>query len=313
MVLNRGLLVCGNMNIDRIYSVECLPSEGESTPISAERTVFGGCGGNIAIAAARVGVRTRLSSVIGQDFPADYSRNMEMAGVELDLVSISDSLPSPYCIILSAPGGRQSYAFNPGSMIEQKDLKVPLDSKISHVHIATSDPSFSIRAAKELSRMGSSVSFDPGMEIFFRWNVDLLRKILAHCDRFFGNIGEWKHLGEQLGWGGDVHTFSGIGVPHFIDAFEHIEEAVITLGAAGSVLITKDGSHYEGPIEVGEVVDATGAGDAFRGGFYGALTRGYSSGEALKFGNAMGALSIKSEGPQDYEATWDKLIHLTGI
>ena len=107
--------------------------------------------------------------------------------------------------------------------------------------------------------------------------------------------------------------FSGKGVPHFIDAFELIEEAVITLGAAGSVLITKDGSHYEGPIEVGEVVDATGAGDAFRGGFYGAMIRGFSSREALRFGNAMGALSIKSEGPQDYEVDWDKLIRLTDL
>lgn len=309
--MEEGLLVCGNMNIDRIYSVPELPMEGQSTPISAERTVYGGCGGNIAIAAARAGIPVLLSSVIGSDFPPKYRKNLLDAGVDLDFVRVSEMEPSPYCLILSAPGGRQVYAFNFGSMKEQKQLEVP-PGFFKYAHIATSDPSFSIRCARELSSRGSSVAIDPGMEIFFRWNRENLAEVLPYCHRFFGNLGEWKHLGEVLGWEGDVFSFLGNGVPFFEKAFEVIDEAVITIGSSGSVIIDGEGIHHQCPVDVGEVVDATGAGDAFRGGFYGALMREYSSRDALKFGNALGALSVKSGGPQDYEADWEIIAKLIG-
>ncbi len=305
--MERGLLVCGNMNIDRIYTVTEIPTEGQSTPISEERRVFGGCGGNVAIAAARVGLKVKLSSAIGGDFPKRYKKDLLEAGVDLEPVLISKDLPSPYCIILSAPGGRQVYAFNLGSMKEQREMDVPVGHLMTHCHIATSDPLFSIRCARELSMRGASITIDPGMEIFFRWDKDLLSRVLPYCDRFFGNLGEWKHLGELMGWRGNVLTFSGKGVPFFEEAFESIDEAVITLGNEGSVLINTDGVTHEGPLDVGDVVDATGAGDAFRGGFYGALIRGYGPKEALRYGNAMGALSIKSEGPQDYKADWNRI------
>jgi adenosine kinase len=59
---------------------------------------------------------------------------------------------------------------------------------------------------------------------------------------------------------------------------------------------------------VERVVDATGAGDAFRSGFYSALINGYSSEDAAAFGNIMGALSLSTRGPQDYEADWNLLL-----
>lgn len=305
--MERGLLVCGNMNIDRIFTVPEIPTEGQSTPISGERTVFGGCGGNVAMAASRIGVKVKLSSVIGRDFPEIYKENLLEAGVDLGPVLVSEDLPSPYCIILSAPGGRQVYAFNLGSMKEQREMDVPVKHLMTYCHVATSDPLFSIKCARELSMLGASIAIDPGMEIFFRWDKDLLSGVLPYCDRFFGNLGEWKHLGELMGWKGNVHSFSGMGVPFFEEAFESIDEAVITLGNEGSLLINKDGITHEEPVDVGEVVDATGAGDAFRGGFYGALIRGLDPKEALRYGNAMGALSIKSEGPQEYKADWERI------
>jgi sugar/nucleoside kinase (ribokinase family) len=213
-------------------------------------------------------------------------------------------------LILSAPGGRQVYAFNLGSMNEQRTMEVPTSIRARYVHIATSDPQFSIRAAEMLSEIGSDVSIDPGMEIYQRWSTDQLKKVLPHCTRFFGNLGEWEHLGEQMGWTGDIFNFEGKGVPYYQEAFKFIEEAVITLGNKGAVLINSQNIHHEGPVDTGVVVDATGAGDAFRGGFYAALLNGYSSVEALKFGNAMGALSIKGEGPQNYEADWEILLQL---
>lgn len=310
MGLRDRLLVFGNMNIDMIYSVKALPMEGESAQVLSRQMVFGGCGGNIAIAAARAGIDVKLSSVIGKDFPADYRKELMDAGVNMDLVIVSRDLPSPYCVILSAPDGKQIYAFDQGAMKEQKDMVVPLEQASKYVHIATSDPDLSIRAAREFSAAGSEVAIDPGMEIYQRWNKDQLREVLPHCKRFFGNLGEWQYLGKRMGWAGDIDKFDETGAPFFQEALEYIDEAIITLGSSGSVLIDGNRMHHERIIDVGDVVDATGAGDAFRGGFYAALLRGYSSKEALRFGNAMGALSIKGEGPQNYGADWGRLLQL---
>jgi sugar/nucleoside kinase (ribokinase family) len=198
-------------------------------------------------------------------------------------------------------------------MKEQRTMEVPSSVNARYVHIATSDPEFSIMASEELSGKGSEVSIDPGMEIYQRWSPEQLRRILPKCTRFFGNLGEWDHLGEKMGWTGDVFNFEGKGVPYYQEAFEFIEEAVITLGSTGAVLINSQNIHHEDPVDTGPVVDTTGAGDAFRGGFYAALLKGYTSLEALKFGNGMGALSIKGEGPQNYEAEWDEIFKLSSI
>jgi sugar/nucleoside kinase (ribokinase family) len=310
MVAENGLLVCGNVNIDRIYSVSKLPSEGQSTPITTERVVFGGCGGNISVAAARMGVDVVLSTVIGKDFPHGYMKALEVAGVDISEMAVSEELPSPYCIILSAPEGKQVYAFNTGSMAEQKYMDTPLERIMRYSHIATSDPGFSIRAARELRNAGSSVSIDPGMEIFFRWDRDELKEVLDCCDRFFGNLGEWKHLGEVLGWKKRGPEVLEGYVPYFPEAFELIGEAVVTLGSNGSVLLTGNDFHYEGPLKVDDVVDATGAGDAFRGGFYAALLNDYDVKDALRFGNALGAVSVSGEGPQNYTTSLEALLHI---
>lgn len=303
----KGLLVCGNLNIDMIYRVQRLPTEGRSTPILGEGKVFGGCGGNIAMAAGRLGARVKLSSVVGKDLPGEYRIKLDSAGVDLTPLKVSDELPSPYCIVLSAPDGKQAYAFNMGSMKEQKDMDVPLEHVMRYTHIATSDPSFTERCASELSMKGSIISFDPGMEIFFRWDRSSLQAVLEHTDIFFGNLGEWEYLAEQMGWSRKEFILEGQRVSYFREAFDVVKYGVITLGERGAVLMSGKGAHHEKAVHLDEVVDATGAGDAFRGGFFAALLKGIPMESALKYGNVLGSLAVSSEGPQDYEAEWDAI------
>jgi sulfofructose kinase len=72
----------------------------------------------------------------------------------------------------------------------------------------------------------------------------------------------------------------------------------VTLGARGSMLL--DGNQlYRVPSPRIEAVDATGAGDVFRGGFIYALLRGDRPAEILRFANAAAALSCRREGALD--------------
>ncbi|MEL7153842.1 MAG: ribokinase, partial [Pseudomonadota bacterium] len=72
--------------------------------------------------------------------------------------------------------------------------------------------------------------------------------------------------------------------------------ALITLGEAGALLHTKEGSEQITTICNAPVVDTTGAGDAFNGGFAAALAEGRSPRDAALFGSATAGIAVTRQG-----------------
>ncbi|MCU0798328.1 MAG: PfkB family carbohydrate kinase [Candidatus Thermoplasmatota archaeon] len=303
------LLVCGNLNVDRIYTIPYIPAEGQSAPVLNYRKSFGGCGGNISLAASRLGARTFLSTVVGRDLDPSVRERLEGAGVDLSLIVEDPELPSPYCIILSTPEGKQSYAFCEGAMSRQKDLAVPFGKGTvpRYVHIATSHPDFASRTAEALSERGSEVSLDPGQELFFRWDKGSLSKVLPRCRRLFGNMGEWKELGNLMGWKATQGTANGTKVPLFPAALDMLSECIVTMGEHGSFLYDRSGVLESPPFPVAIKGDVTGAGDAYRGAFYAALLKGYPPRSAIRFGDAMGSVIVSGKFQRGADVCWEKL------
>jgi sugar/nucleoside kinase (ribokinase family) len=301
----KGILVIGNLNVDRIYSVPRIPSEGQSVPVSDESVRFGGCGGNIALAAARLGMRTRLSSVVGEDLDPGYMERVQGSGIDASDVVKLPGHRSPFCIILSAPGGKQAYAFHMGAMSEQGRAPIPDPGEVAYCHVATSDPTYTAKVLAAMKRAYVETGLDPGQEIFFRWGKKEMNAALKSTDRFFGNIGEWTKLGEIMGW-----ERVGDDVPVFREAFGYIREAIITMGEKGAALIRSSETFTDPAFSAVRLIDATGAGDAFRGAFYAALERGYGSHKALHYGNMMGGYITGVEGPQEYSIGWEDLSSL---
>ncbi len=308
MNLRDGLLVCGPVNIDWIMEVPHIPREGESTPVRSRRIEFGGCAGNVAVAAARLGVVTALSSAVGHDLNPEYKERFEELGIDLGFLRVFEDEPSPTCLVFSSPGGVQSYAFLEGAMGRQGEVETPVNAKgaYRYCHLAASDPSFSLRCAKELTEKGVQVAFDPGQEIFFRWKKEELDGMLDLSHRFFGNMGEWTHLGKKLGLGGKISRIQGFEIETFPTVLRRIDEAIITLGSKGALLLRGDEISHSPPFTELRIADATGAGDAFRGGFYAAISRGMDSRRAIELGNFMGARALASGSPQGYEVTMDE-------
>lgn len=75
-----------------------------------------------------------------------------------------------------------------------------------------------------------------------------------------------------------------------------VGSVLITLGGNGSLLHTREKSLHIPVFSVGKVVDTTGAGDAFNGGFAAALARGASPEEAARFGSATAGISVTRPG-----------------
>lgn len=304
------LLVCGNLNIDRILEVEFLPKEGQSAPVRSQRIVHGGCGGNIAVAARKLGMEVFLSSAVGMDFESSYLTMLRDHDIDLSELKYDEALPSPCCTVLSAPDGQQAYAFMMGSMENQLDLCHPTMEGMDFTHIATSDPAFCIRISRESTSAGIPVGFDPGQEIYFRWKGKEVGEVLENSNWFFGNMGEWEYLLDILDLDWHEKSVGKVIYPFTEELFDMVDEAIVTLGKKGSLLIDGDGARHQRQIEVGPYVEHTGAGDAFRGAFYAAKMHGIDTFESLRIGNAMGALSISSDSPQGYEIDWAGLMEL---
>ena len=72
--------------------------------------------------------------------------------------------------------------------------------------------------------------------------------------------------------------------------------ALITLGAKGALLHGAAGTHFVPAFKVPKVVDTTGAGDAFNGGFAVSIAEGRPPVEAVRFGSAVAAISVQRPG-----------------
>jgi sugar/nucleoside kinase (ribokinase family) len=117
-----------------------------------------------------------------------------------------------------------------------------------------------------------------------RWLEDI-EGCLPHLDLLFMNQDEARML-------------SGSADPD--EAARHMQklgtsDVVIKLGPEGCAVFTTEGAERFPGYEV-EVIDTTGAGDCFVGGFLAALSRDASYAQAARFANAVGALSVQRLG-----------------
>ena len=115
--------------------------------------------------------------------------------------------------------------------------------------------------------------------------------IYAYCDYCTPNEGEASLLTgievtnlESARKAADVLLAKGVGA------------ALITLGGQGSLLHGKGKSIHIPIFGAGKVVDTTGAGDAFNGGFAASLARGATAEEAARFGSATAGISVTRYG-----------------
>ncbi|MBL8592533.1 MAG: ribokinase, partial [Devosia sp.] len=102
----------------------------------------------------------------------------------------------------------------------------------------------------------------------------------------------------------EAATLTGLKVETEADALAAAKEfvrrgarnALITLGEKGALLHGEAGTHMVPAFKVAKVVETTGAGDAFNGGFAVALAEGQSPVEAIRFGCATAGLSVQKPG-----------------
>lgn len=277
--------VYGHVNVDYILQVRELPGPDQTVPVERELRRLGGTAGNLARAAASLQVPAALAACVGSDFPEEFLELLRSAGIELvDLRRVDG--PTPKIWILSSASGSQAAVIDQGVMADGVP-RPRLDYTMLNsnwVHFVTGPPEDHYSVAREARRAGKHVAFDPAQEITFRYSDRSLERFLNEAEIFFANHVELERALEMLGYGEPRQLL------------DHTRAVVETRGGEGAVLYTpKETVRVPAcPVRSEAAGETTGAGDAFRGGFYAGLHQRRPVAEALRWASAASSLYLES-------------------
>ena len=278
------VVVFGSINLDLVARVPRIPAPGETLVATAYRTCPGGKGANQALAARLAGAQVAMFGAVGQDaFAAPALANLAAAGVDLGGVRRVDA-PTGVALINVDTRGENAITVVAGANARARAAQVPaerlgrgstllmqLETSVGEV-AALADRAH--RSGARVLLNAAPVSPLPDM-------------LLSNIDFLIVNETEAAAIAPGLSSEAFLQRMQGrLGAT-----------IVMTLGAGGAVMSCNGDVARETPPAV-DVIDATGAGDAFAGTFAAVLDRNAAAREALAAAVHAGARACTHEGAQ---------------
>jgi ribokinase len=283
------VVVFGSINLDLVTRVPRLPSPGETLIGSGFASYPGGKGANQALAAARAGAGVRMYGAVGCDAAAAGALAL-LRAASVDIAGIRAVDASTGCAtILVDDAGENAIVVVPGAN-ERADPDAVPDAALTPGAVLLLQQEIPAPAnaalAARASRAGTRIVLNAAPA------RPLDRELLAMIATLIVNESEAAALGPLLGWPGEAGTFAAAAAAA-IDGLE----VVVTRGAAGAISVRgHDRIHLPAPNV--QVIDTTGAGDAFVGAFAAALEAGDDRRRALSIAIAAGSLACTMHGAQ---------------
>lgn len=288
-----SVCVVGSINVDLVVRAAQLPRPGETLPGRDFQVLFGGKGANQAVAAARLGARTAFVGRVGGDaFGEQALENLRREGIDTLAVGVDDaSRPTGVAFIAVDDAGANSIVVVAGANGGlTSDAVLAASSVISSADVVLCQlevPLEATRAMLAVARSAGAVSiFNPAPAVPFPDDV------LALADLCVPNETEASAL-----TGLEVTTADQACAAANALRRRGARTVLVTLGAQGVVVVDGEGSLHLPAVPV-EVVDSTGAGDAFIGALAVFLAEGLPLGSAARRACAAAALSVTRAGAQ---------------
>ncbi|HYM40729.1 MAG TPA: carbohydrate kinase family protein [Thermoplasmata archaeon] len=288
----------GHVVLDHIVSVPRLPKPDTSIEILDRSRYFGGTAGNLARATARLGTRVSLASFVGADFPKDYRSALAKDGVDLRDLREVPGYPTPTAWVFSDPRGQQMTVIDQGPWRIAPRMPVLRHSvrDVDLVHVGTGRPEYYAKVMRAAQEADRPIAFDPAQELRYVYDRRRFRALFRMATYFFGNEAEV------------AQAMRFVGATSVVDLLRTAEAVVVTRGAKGSAVITRDGRFRIPAVRPRRIVDVTGAGDAYRAGFYAGLARGYDLRHCGILGSAVASFTLEEKGTQTNLPTWKQAV-----
>jgi len=278
-----GVTILGSANLDIVFTVDRIPSPGETLLASSAERFAGGKGLNQAVAAARAGASTAFIGALGDDDAGELlGTTMAEASIESGRVRRVAGATGQAFIVVDRDGENTiivaSGANATMSTLDPADVATLARSTVLLMQLEL--PLAVVTEAAVAGRAsGTRVMLNAAPA------RSLPAELLASVDVLIVNEHEARLIGES----DDLSTASA-------SLAARVPGLIVTRGAAGSVLYEagEETRHIAAPRVT--AVDTTGAGDTFCGAFAAAIAEGQEFGEAARFATAAAALSVQAVG-----------------
>ncbi len=290
------IVAIGNANVDVTCFVTHIPEPDGDVFAESFHMGAGGSASNFAVASRKLGAEAYIVAVLGKDVLSEiYLSSLVRSGVNTDGLIRTADLPTGIVLILHEKGAQRRMITFRGAnaLLNEENLrkKEGLLKSCDLIHV-TSVMRTSFKAVLQIV---TGISWDPGIKIIHEMGTDVL-KHLRYVRRLFVNQKEAQLItGES----------DPVRAARLLSKFS--EEVVIKLGSRGAIACSGGKIFRERAFEV-EVLDTTGAGDAFAAAYSISRLRGYDVKRSLVHANAVAALKITKIGAQEGVPSWDEVI-----
>ncbi len=275
-----GILAIGSIALDTV-----------KTPFGRVERILGGSATYFG-AAASYFTDVSIVAVVGEDFPPEHVAFLQKLGV--DTAGIERRPGKTFCWV-----GEYSSDMNTAKTLDtQLNVFAEFAPQLRSEHrkqellfLGNIDPDLQRNVLEQME--GTKLVACDTMNYWIRNKPDSLRNILRKIDVLLINDAETKQLA---------------GEPNLIQAARYVlglgpKTLIIKRGEYGALLIDNKSIFGVPAFPLEEVIDPTGAGDSFAGGFLGYLAGaravdGAAMRKAVVFGSVMASFNVSEFGPR---------------
>jgi adenosine kinase len=249
----------------------------------------GGVAPNIAYTMALLGVKPRVMATVGEDFE-EYRSWLEAKGVDTSLMCVVPGVFTASFFATTDNASAQIASFYPGAMGHAATQSIKeLPGKPDLVIVSPNAPDAMMKFPAECRELGVRYLYDPSQQVLRLEGSELARDMEgAHF--LFCNDYEFGLISKKTGWSLD-------------QILGHVNVLVITRGKDGADLYSGEDSVHIPTVPEDEIVDPTGVGDAFRGGFLAGYSRGFDWKLCGEIGSLAAVYCLEQRGPQSHGYT----------
>lgn len=265
---------------------------GDKIPVDSISRSVAGNAANVVVGATKLGLKTATYTNLGNDAEGMHiKKTLEDAGVAADYIKINAEFNSNSSAIITFQGERTAFVYHQPWFYQLPDLQSAKWVYFTSLSESFTDSNIVDEVAHYVDKTGAKLAFSPGT-YQIKANIKRYPKTLERCSLLVCNLEEAKKiLDVDLAERMDVHELLSklllLG-PKMI---------LITDGEEGSYFSDGQKILKAGVFPV-QIVEKTGAGDAYTSAFLSALVYGLQVEEAMIWGSINASHVISHNGPQ---------------
>ncbi len=275
------------MNFPGLFSDSILPDKIHIMNVSfmIERLdeKLGGCAGNIAYSLAVLGEKGIIVSCVGRDFDR-YEESLASLGLPLDGITRRNDELTAGAYIITDQNNNQITAFNPGAMRHPAAYTFAGAGPGDYMIVSPGNLEDMRRIPRICREKGVKCIYDPGQQLPVLSGDDLVAAITGSF-MLICNDYEFELICSKTGK--SQRELLGM-----------TENIIVTLGENGSRVYHGNATELVPAVTPKQVVDPTGAGDAYRSGLLKGLALGLSVIASARIGSATASFCVESHGTQ---------------